>query len=270
VEGALVLTRLDASPGRLLLPAAADEQYLVFARPAGTLLAEAWSDPNRQRPLAVPAGRLLVQRRAADSAGALTLSVAAGETVPLVAENFEQRPLGELAAKGGQLRLDPHELSVRPALLVGLEGEWGPALRLGYRYRFDGFGVGLDASLYETERTLTRDRLEERGVQVATAVSWTRELAWLEVSAGVGILGRSLSQTLEALEAERFRRAGVDPVTERQGLAGGGLAEGRATALLGRWRLGLGLTLHALVVSERDGRAPRFDGLGGVEVAANF
>lgn len=269
-EGAVVLTRLDASPAVLLLPAVADEQYLVFARPAGTLVAESWSDPARPRPLALPTGRFLVQRRSSRAAGALEVSLGAGETVALSAGAFEERPLLEVAAKGGRLRLHPHRISAGAGLLATTDGALGPAIQAGYRHRWASFGLGFEATVARLEDDLPSDALTEDSLQLAAVADWILEFEHVELAAGTGLAGRATFQELVAHDASRWRAAGLDPVEEKRGLGGGLQARVEAALPLGRWRAGLHLTANGLLVRDTDGLAPRLDLLAGLGVGLNL
>ena len=114
VEGAgsLTLTRTEPETVHVILPRGKGIQYLIFAQPSGSVIAEIWSDPNRTIKVAMNSGRYLIQRRAGSRSGALELSARDGETQTLYDDDFQNVPMAVLTRKGGALRLVHNEVRV--------------------------------------------------------------------------------------------------------------------------------------------------------------
>ena len=134
VEGAgsLTLTRTEPETVHVILPRGKGIQYLIFAQPSGSVIAEIWSDPNRTIKVAMNSGRYLIQRRAGSRSGALELSARDGETQTLYDDDFQNVPMAVLTRKGGALRLVHNEVRVGHGALMMHRGQWGQRTRIRY------------------------------------------------------------------------------------------------------------------------------------------
>ncbi len=267
-ERSLVVTRLDTARATLRLPEGDGVRYLVYRLPAGTLLVESDGAP---RPLAVPPGRLLVQRRAAGRHGAVTVAVAAGEMRAVGADEFEDQTLEELLRKGGAVETDPHRVWAGPALAFGARGEVGPGLAAGWRRHDGALFYGLRLGAASTERTTEDARLEERSLGLGAEAGRLWRTGDWELAAGGGLGARGLEQTRIRDDAERLRAAGFATEETFRALGGGPFAALRADWAPATWaRVGVGLVGHALGLREDGALTVRFDGAAEIDFGLAF
>lgn len=146
-SGDMVLTEPAQSRAALMLPAGQDQRYLVYRLPAGAVLAEVGSSPTRPVRLAVPPGRLLVQRRSGASYGVVEVEVQTGRTRHVSPDEFQSVPFEEVALRGGRFDLHPTTIGLGPsggveALPGGALWLFGPELSVSHRFgRFVLAGV---------------------------------------------------------------------------------------------------------------------------------
>jgi hypothetical protein len=269
-EGAVVLTRIDPAAATLDLPPAPDQQYLVFARPAGTLVAEVFSDPERPRTVAVPPGRYLVQRRGSGLAGAANVTVSRGAPHALTDADFEARPLVEVVAKGGQLELDPHRVSSRGAGVVERGGARGFEVAVGYHARYGALTLGAAVTGRKTRAELPIETRVEQAVEVALLAGLRDDGEWLTWGFEGGPVVRFIGQKLTANAADRLRAGGLETGRTREGLGAGLTLGARAGVRLGPFDLGPAVNGTALVVRESGALAVRFDVAPGLGLGLAF
>lgn len=254
--GEMVLTEPAVASASLILPAGPESRYLVFVQPSGALIAEAVASPDRPLSLAVPPGRLLVQRRDRERFSVAEVELPFGGRHSLAARDFSERPYEVVARRGG--RLDLHPLSFGLGYELRLDrfaGEWvarqGP--RMSLERAFGGLVVagdlGLGVARYEHEPF----RTEEVSLSASALLAW-------RVFAGPGRL--DLAGGLEALlvhqarlnrDAERLRQAGIEipDRSTRLGLALGGCLDlSYRLPLSARLSLRLGLRASLLAAEQ--------------------
>lgn len=149
--GDLVLTQPSRSTSSLMLPAGRDVRYLIYRLPSGAVLAEIGSSPARPVRLAVPSGRLLVQRRHGASYGVVEVTAQNGAVREVAADEFQAVPYEEIALRGGLIDIHPWSVSIAGTARIsavpgGPVGLYGPELSTQYRFeRFVlGGAVGVD------------------------------------------------------------------------------------------------------------------------------
>ncbi len=109
----IVMTQTFGGATKLEFPPGVDTRYLVYAMGSRAILGEVWSSPDRASVLAVPAGRYVVARRAAGGAtAAAEIALARGEDRSLGAADFHAVPEEQMASKGGEVVVRPHELAI--------------------------------------------------------------------------------------------------------------------------------------------------------------
>jgi len=249
--GAFVLTHTEPDTVRIHLPRGRDDQYLVYARPSGTIHAEVWSDPKQSIPVALPAGHYLIHRRAGTRSGAAELQMREGEARTLYPTDFQPLSPQILAQKGGQLRLFHHALHLGGAIAAMHTGQLSYAGRVGYGFGTVTWATSMELSVGSTQYETDHDRRFENWIGLEVRVQRRRLLGPLDLHLG-GIV-RAVQQRLERLDAPLVNRAGFDADVTFNGYIGG------PTAGLG-WRhdiardLSLGITINgaALVALEGD------------------
>lgn len=130
--GEIVIGRPAPRTAGLVLPAEAGVRYLVFDRATSAVVAEVWSDPDRDFRLPLAPGDYLVTRRSGADSGALEVDLDEAQR-RLSPDRFRSVSAERLALKGGRLRLFTHELR------AGVAGSY----RLGLgQHGFVGWGFG--------------------------------------------------------------------------------------------------------------------------------
>lgn len=205
-EGPWVLSRLRGEAAALGVAPEADVQYLAFARPSGSFVAEFWSSPDRAVSVQLPPGRYLVQRRAAGRAGAAEVTLGLGARL-LRPADFEVVEIGTLASKGGRVELRPHEFELSGGFSADTDGGVGPALRAGYGRRFAALVAEVAAAGHAHTRHSPTDFFREHAAGVTGTLSWRLPSGPVEVRLGAGVDTRLVFQTIEPRDAER-RAAG--------------------------------------------------------------
>ncbi|MBW1808499.1 MAG: caspase family protein [Deltaproteobacteria bacterium] len=247
-SGDLVLTTPLEASCVILLPVGQEARYLVFHQPSGAVLAEAVSSSKRPLALAVPPGRLLVQRRLSQKFEVAEVVLPFGGQYKLAPEDFIELPYEKVARRGGRLDLHPDVLAISYSSHSDrIQSDW--VTRHGFNLAYNRelgqwlagaqLAMGFSAyqrSLYETDEIL----LELRG-QFGwwTPVSASR----LEISVGPEV--QILFQNRQRADAERLRQAGIsvpDPISNFALGAGGGIELA--------WRMPLGYRI-ALFVAVR-------------------
>lgn len=160
-SGRLVVTELDPAHSRLALPAGADAHYFVYAKGSGAVLAEAWSRPDRPTTLALPAGRLVIQRQLAGANGITEVVLPTDGQVDLDASTFVPVAREKTAARGSTaLAPWPNSIGVAGGATSDRNLDVGPALRAWYARESGPLlfqaGVGLGALAYETSYNAAR------------------------------------------------------------------------------------------------------------------
>jgi len=254
--GPLVLTRTAAARSQLSLPAGNDVHYLVYAKPAGSLIAETWSLPDRPVTLALPRGRFLVQRRGRRRSGAREIALPYGGRRHLSDGDFTPVAAEVLSRKGGSLTLRHHRLELGYALrLPGTRVDSaGHRLRLGYGHRLGAWLLGGSLLLGLDDRQTDFVAIDERWIGAEIGARWELPLGPTVAHLGGGAGLRLIHQRRQPRDADRLRAAGYPAETDAHtALAGGPLVEiGAALPLGERTALGLEARGELLLLREAD------------------
>ena len=259
--GPVVLTHTSRGRAVLELPVEADVHYLVYRLPAGAVIAEVWGSAERAVSVALPAGRLLVQRRGQGRYGAAELALPYGGRRVLESDEFEAVPYDELARKGGHLLLRRSELEVEYGFMVGARAELGHrvALRYGFRWPWVTLGVGLE--LARVERTGNAHDIEEQWAGGHGQDDGRFDLGRVALAVGGGVALRWIGQRLRRLDAPRLEGGPYALEEERSALgAGPMLAVAMRVPFGGRWWWTLGAEVTGVAVKEGDELSFRLDG----------
>ena len=100
--GDIVLTDVAGARSTLIFTPERDVRYLIYQLPSGAVLAEVDATVDRQTRLALPAGRLLIQRRAGSHYGVLEVLLHPGRTRTMTPDEFLALPYQEVARRGGR------------------------------------------------------------------------------------------------------------------------------------------------------------------------
>jgi hypothetical protein len=259
--GEVVLTEPAANAAVLVLPIGPESRYLIFSQPSGALVAEAVASPQQPISLAVPAGRLLVQRRDRDRFAVAEVELPFGGQHHLADGEFSDRPYEVVARRGGQLDLHPVSFGLGYEVrLDRIAGEWvdrhGP--RLLVDRTFGALALAADLALGVARYSHDPIRSEEVSLSAAGWVAWRRAVGPGRLDIASGIEALLIRQTHLNTDAQRLRQAGIE-IPERDyrlGLALGGCLElGYRLPLSSRLglRLGLRASLLAIDQAEPDG-----------------
>lgn len=156
-SGDVILSEPARSSAALLLPAGRDARYLVYGLPSGAVLAETGSSASRPVRLAVPPGRLLVQRRVGATFGVTEVLLRRGSTLQVEPSDFRAVPYEEVALRGGRFDLHPTALGIGGSVgFVGLGGALvlvaGPEVHISHRVGrlVVGARLATDLGAFET------------------------------------------------------------------------------------------------------------------------
>ena len=271
--GPLVLTRTKRATALLDLPAGRDTLYLVYELPAGTVTAEAWGLTGLPTTLALPGGRFLVQRRRAGQFAAAEVALPYGGRAAMTDADFTEVPLGVVAAKGGRLRLHPHEVSVTYGFATGDRSELGQRLDARYGYRAaEALAVTAGVSIGQVDWQADYFELRDRWVGADVSLEWRASPApALEFSLGGGAQLRWTAQRQTRSDAERLALAGYTTEEDFYALGGGPTVDaGMAVALGGPLAAVLTIRVDGSFVTEQDGVAFRVAAAVQLGVSAAF
>lgn len=220
--GPVVLTRTGRANARLVLPPAKDAIYLVYDERSGSVLAEAWSKPDAPVEVALPAGRFVVQRRAADQHGAASVALPWGGSEVVAADAFAPVPLDLMVAKGGSVFGSRHELAAGYGLVGQLDRGLGHAVRLRYAHVWSAWALalGVDLGLSDYSSALS-NTIEERWIGGGLHLERREPIGPLTLTLGIGGGLRYVDQTLTWADAARLGEAGLETQTAQGALAGG-------------------------------------------------
>jgi hypothetical protein len=263
--GPLVLTTLARADAALELPAGGDVRYLVFRRPGGALVAEAWSRADAPLPIALASGRYLVQRLDGPRSGAAEVALTAGAAHRLAAADFVPLPYEELAQKGPTVLVRRHELSAAGGLLADELGGLGGRLRLSYALRLaPSWALGARAVAARAWRRDAAHDVTEWQLGGALLGEWRVDLGPVALALVLGGELVWVDQRQRRRDADRVAPAGYAVERRHDGLAGGGFLEGALRVpFAARWWWELSATgrVHAL----REGGGPAARTGGGIE-----
>lgn len=218
--GALVLTTPRDRTAHLILPAARDEQYLVYQKSSGSLIAEVWAEPRRALRIAVGPGRYLIQRRTGHSGGAQVIDVRNNSAVRVDSAAFVPFPLSVLKNKGAALELFHHQLRLGYASGLTFDVAYAHqvALRYGYGARDWTMSLGVEYGRSQWETT-SYDR-QEQWVQLDLRADWPRLMGPIDLGFGAAwrysfqerVERRQTDGTAYAPRTRRSEGSGFGPV----------------------------------------------------------
>ncbi|MCU0665314.1 MAG: caspase family protein [Myxococcota bacterium] len=243
----LVLTETTRSRALLVLPRGGGVRYVVLAQTTGNVVAEVEGDPQKTQTIAVPAGRLLVQRRVAERSTIAGVDTPFGGVRVLKAKDFVSQPYDLLAQRGGPRELWPHLLGafvLGKMDFVDSEPIWrlGPGLRYEHHSRAVVLGLSAEAG-FSTYRNALYDTTEQV-IIVSGDLGWRKRLTWIALSLVLGPYGQLTFQQRRRLDAARLNAAGLEDYAGVESLAlglGGRLRVLAALPLRERVELQLGL-----------------------------
>lgn len=270
-EGAPVVLTTTTNTTRLRFPRGTDSHYVIYSVGSRTVVGELWSSPDRPVALAVAPGRYIVHRRAGGHSAATQLDVGKDQEAEVRPSEFRAVPEETLARKGGDLVLQPNELSVGYAARTARLYDLGHELELRYRHAWDGFafGVGAAGGVGHGERTNQETTLYWLGVDALAEVRTA--VGPVVVHAGAGPRAVALARSLVRADAERLALAGYDTERRFRGMAFGGHARAGARLSLGS-RLWIDLDVHGELLGLRLGGslAAAWAAGGGAGVGLSF
>ncbi len=216
-------------------------------------MVEAVSSVNRSLTLAVPPGRMLVQRRLEQDFAVAEIEVPLVGNVQLANVEFQELPYEEVARRGGAINLHPDSLSISYGARVDqMPSKW--VFRHGFFVNYDhqfgewlvGSQLGLGFSNYDQFLYANDEML----VNIKGYLGWWTSLGTsrLEISAGPQI--QVMFQERTRLDTQQLIEAGlpVPPPINNVGWGLGGGMEIRWYLSLGS-RLALFVTVHASVLA---------------------
>lgn len=273
-EGAPVVLTLLSQTSLLRFPKAADAHYIVYGQGSRSVVGDLYGSAERAVALALPAGRYIVQRRAQGASGAAEISLGAREERALENQDFRSVKEELLARKGGEVDLEPNELSVGFALTTSRIADFGQALNLRYARNFEDFSLSAGAQ-------------GGIGRSTATADVQSAKLTWVSLEAlfelrfklgdetlrlGLGPVGRYYAQTLTRSDAARLANASYPGERTYTAWAGGGQVLVGLRIPLGTPRVFLGLSAQGeLLGSKLEGTiTPLFAANAGLEGGFRF
>lgn len=204
-SGPLVLTRVAPARSLLMLPAAPYEQYLVFERGSDSVLAEAWTAPDRRAYVALPAGHFIVYRKDAQGHAATEVTLPFGGTRYLQRSDFVRADASESASKGGSYAMRQNALSIGIGATLVQGTYLGPAARFAYMRRTGAWvpavALGLLSQTFET----TTQQAARQLVELAPGVEYRANLGILTAGIGAGMTVGWMWQQLRARSGLRAR-----------------------------------------------------------------
>ena len=232
VEGAgsLVLTRVRPRLARLVLPPGTDIRYLVYAQPSGSVVAELWSDREREQSLPLAAGRYLVHRRGSSGAAAMQFTATNRERVVAEHARFHRVPEATLASKGGHLQLRSHNLQLSYGAGVSHAATLAHGGGLRYGYHALTWALSAQVGLGMTDYAHGEFERSERWLGGDLRVELLALLGPIDLA--LGATWRVVEQVQRRHDAAILARAGYVVDERHVGFSGGPLA-----ALV--WRFGL-------------------------------
>ncbi|MCP4598928.1 MAG: caspase family protein [Proteobacteria bacterium] len=216
-SGDLVLTQPVKADSILVLPTDSEARYLVFKQPSGAIIAEVRSSSGRLLKLAVPSGRLLIQRRTTNKYQVAQIETVFGGHHVLEIDDFVDQPYEQLARRGGSYNLYPNSLSLFYGLRSDIIDEkWiirqGP--RLSYGYNFGYFALALelggawswyDEALYSTD---------EIAVDLYLRLGWKLPLKVTTLEFCAGPIAQWIYQKRHRTDTDRLDKNGLDEETD--------------------------------------------------------
>jgi hypothetical protein len=207
-----VMTTPAAASCRVVLSAPEGGVFQVFSLPYFSPVAELTLSPKKSATLAVPAGRLLIQRRAGDRVKAAELRLNRGETRVVAPHEYAEMSVDVMRHRGGPSDTRPN---VVRAAAVGIGDHfaerWIPRYggSLGYERRFRYFKANLDIwatyARYDTDKFANR----EVDIMVSLGIGWTRAFGVHCLGVSAGPLFETRFQHRTRLDAKRLRAIGM-------------------------------------------------------------
>lgn len=271
VEGAgeLVLTKTARNTAQVRLPQGADVRYLLFAQPAGAVVAEVWGDPDRALTLDVAPGRYLLQRRGGGRSGAYQFKVASRSTEEVRTDAFYALPEETLAAKGGELELWSHHLRAGGAGVLSHAGTPAARARVRYGYGMIDWLVSLSVEVGLTSYDTAAHQRDERWLGGDLRLELPRLIGPLDLA--IGGTWRYVDQQLTRVDASEIGGAGYSTGERFAAFAGGPtLALGYQIGLGGRMYLMAEISGDALFRPEEGELVFRPEGAVELAIGASF
>ena len=257
-SGALILTEPNKSRASLILPSGKGVRYLIFQQRSGAVVAEAMGMGKRRLRLAVPSGRLLIQRRLRRRFQVAQVNLPYGGQRCLSSRDFIDKPYDKVMRRGGRLLLTPNNWGIRYSLhAIYLPGSWvlwqGPSLHYARQMPgawWLGVELGFRWSAYEEGQF----KASEKVVDLQLLAGKTIELGVTTLALSAGPSLHLVFQNRRRRDADRLISAGM-PVAEFNNTtlgAGGALLANWRIPLGGRWsvRIHFKFALMALKVAE--------------------
>ena len=246
-SGDLVLTWPVKATAILVLPAGEEIRHLVFQQPSGVVLVEAVSSKHRPLVLAVPPGRLLVQRREKDRFRVAEVNLPYGGRHELGIDEFSERPYETVARLGGELDLHPNSITLGfQSHSDRVSADWvlRNGLDLSYDHRLGRFHLGLRIGLAWTSDLYAYMETEELALELGGRIGWWAPVGSTRVEISVGPETQLVFQKRQRSDKERLEQAGIvaPAQTDKQALGVG------AGTLLG-WRVPLGKRVTLLLAA---------------------
>lgn len=203
IEGAgpVVLTHINRSRSRLILPPGPKTRYVVVETGSQAELVRAWSSTDGAVEIAVPGDQFVVYRAAAREidGGVAEVTLPFGGTrqlsdrdfQPLESEQGRGRGVGEdagphLGSYPGS-SLYPHRVSAAVGPLLDLDGHVGEALTLRYVQGTSGWLPIGGVTLSRSEFLTSENEALRTGVRLVAGGQYRRVLPTFNAHAGVGL-----------------------------------------------------------------------------------
>lgn len=231
-QGELVMTRLQRAQATLLLEAPLEGSFLILDARTGRVLFEVQKQAGTSLSLAVPARRLRVQRRFGAQSSVAELEMQRGSRTPLNATDLRFVPRVAGRGRGGTEDITPWGASLgvlltnAPVLSRATAG-----LQARLERRLEETPLFVDGSLILTaahEQDATR-RFSEGDARLSVGVAAEAWTLLGRLTAGVGVGTHLVYQHVEANDAARLRRVGLDDEAVRAGVTAGPMMTGRAS-----------------------------------------
>lgn len=245
-EGApVVLTEL-LQTSLLRFPKSADAHYIVYGHGSRTVVGDLYGSADRTVALALPQGRYIVHRRAGGTSGAAEISLGSREERALEPTDFRAVKEELLARKGGEVDLEPNELSVGFGASTSRMVDFGQALHLRYTRNFEEFSIsaGAEGGIGRAEATADLQSAQLRWLGLEALLEFRFKVGDPSIRLGVGPVGRYYSQTLTRSDANRLTTTPYPGERSFSALAGGGQALVGIRIPLGTPKVFLGI--HAI------------------------
>jgi len=239
-SGSIVLTLTSKAHARLVFPAEKDAQYFVYHLPEGDVLAEVHSNPQTTTTIAVPAGRMLVQRRVGSTRRETTVHLPWGGQT-----RIDPNTMNAVSATTSRIRGDSGEISEDRFTLAGVaeqdfSGFRGPAagVALGMTHYLGDWGFGLFMRWTQGSLDLSLQQGTEWRLSVQPFIRYRLSSAWGEARASLALLVEPTSQHLEHNDSARLAAAGFNKESRYLGLTlGSALTIGGSIAIAPRWSI---------------------------------